>query len=247
MLASVRQEKLVEIVNKKKSISAKELMHELQVSEVTIRRDITQLAKLGLITKVHGGAMSKQGIQEIDSDVSIRETMYKKEKELIAKYAASTIKDFDVIYLDAGSSIAAMIPYINASDIVVVTNSIEHAKRLTKRKITCYLLGGSIKLSTDAMVGADALRMIDNYNFSKGFFGTNGVSLNNGCTTPDRNEAEVKHRAMTKCNEAFVLFDDTKYETVSAVRFAEIDEVTLLSNHNHPDYKHLTNYKVVKS
>lgn len=245
MLAETRQNKLVEIVNERKSISVQELMKLLKVSEVTVRRDITALDKQGLLSKVHGGAISKQGIQESDSAIELRETLWSKEKEQIGKYAATLINDFDCIYLDAGSTTSFVIPHIKHKNISIVTNSIEHAKQLTQRNITCYLLGGVIKLSTGAIVGEDALEMLDKFNFSKGFFGTNGLSINNGLTTPDRREAEIKHKAIQKCQQAYVLFDASKCETTSAIRFGSIDDVTLISNKICKDYEHLDNYKVV--
>ncbi|MFV0380743.1 MAG: DeoR/GlpR family DNA-binding transcription regulator [Breznakia sp.] len=245
MLAKSRQNMLVNIVNRKKSVSVLDLMKKLQVSEVTIRRDIIALDKAGLLRKVHGGALSIRSIQEIDSDVSFRENHNIEAKKHIAKFAAKLIEDYECIYLDAGSTIGCMIDYIHAEHINVVTNSITHARRLTALGITTYLLGGCLKVSTDAMVGDDAITMLDTYHFAKGFFGSNGVDKVYGFTTPDRREAEVKKHALKKCKHSYILIDDSKFDTISAVQFAHIQDATVLSNTMSENYIEFENVKGV--
>lgn len=85
-----------------------------------------------------------------------------------------------------------MIEYITSRQAVFVTNAISHAKRLAERGFTVYLLGGEFKAVTEAIVGEEAVTTLEKYNFTKGFWGTNGVSLQKGYSTPELKEAMVK-------------------------------------------------------
>ena len=99
------------------------------------------------------------------------------------------IEDNDCIFMDAGSSTIEMIPFIKAQDIVVVTNGLSHVERLLHRGIKTLMIGGEVKATTFATVGASALEVLRRYCFDKAFIGMNGLDLNHGLTTPD----EKKH------------------------------------------------------
>lgn len=107
------------------------------------------------------------------------------EKKRIARYAASLIEPEDFVYLDAGTTTAHMLDYIAEDRVTFVTNAVAHAQRLAMRGIKVLLVGGELKASTEAIVGSQAMQTIQNYHFTKGFFGTNGVTKKCGCTTPD--------------------------------------------------------------
>ena len=92
------------------------------------------------------------------------------------------------------------------------------------------MLGGEVKISTEAIIGSSAVDDLKKYNFSKGFFGTNGVSNKNGYTTPDINEAMVKREAVLRCMESYVLADESKFEQVSFITFANISDSSLITN-----------------
>ena len=116
-------------------------------------------------------------------------TVYKsKRKREIGRKAAQLIEDND-IFMDAGSSTIEMIPFIKAQDIVVVTNGLSHVERLLHRGIKTLMIGGEVKATTFATVGASALEVLRRYCFDKAFIGMNGLDLNHGLTTPD----EKKH------------------------------------------------------
>ena len=134
-----------------------------------------------------------------------------------------------MIYLDAGTTTELMIDYIQKSNILVVTNGIVHAKKLLEKGIKTYILGGEVKAVTEAIVGSNAVDDLKKYNFSKGFFGTNGVSNKSGYTTPDVNEAMVKCEAIKKCNESYVLADESKLDEVSFITFGSISNSILIT------------------
>ena len=110
------------------------------------------------------------------------------------------------------------------------TYAIEHASRLAERGFKVFIIGGQLKLTTEAVIGAAALDSIRSYNFTKGFFGTNGISRVSGFSTPDSSEALVKAEALTRCRKAFVLADSSKFNKISPITFANISCATILTD-----------------
>ena len=212
-------------------VSVTELVKLLDASESTVRRDLNSLHNDGQLKKIHGGAISiGDNTSRHDYKVNVRKTLNTEEKHKIAKYAAGLIKNDDIIYLDAGTTTEALIDYIEADRVLVVTNGIVHAKKLLERGIRTFIIGGEVKIATEAIIGSSAVDDLKKYNFSKGFFGTNGVSNRNGYTTPDVNEAMVKKEAIKRCIEPYVLADESKIEEVSFVTFANISDSSLITS-----------------
>lgn len=211
-------------------VSVTDLVQMLDASESTIRRDLNTLDKKGLLKKIHGGAVSNgEDSSKHDFKVNVRQSLNTNEKSQIAKYAASLIEDGDVIYLDAGTTTQLLIEFIKARDIIVVTNGIVHAKKLLEKGIKTFILGGELKAITEAIVGSTTVEDLKKYNFSKGFFGVNGVSNQHGYTTPDVNEAMVKAQAIKMCKESYILADKSKIEKVSFITFGAIGDSTLIT------------------
>ena len=151
----------------------------------------------------------------------------------------------DFVYMDAGTTTGCMIDYITEKRAVYVTNAVTHARNLAALGFRVILIGGELKGSTEAVVGANAIEMLRNYNFNKGFFGTNGISIKCGFTTPDINEAEVKKMAMCHCNHKIILADSTKFDNVSSVTFARIDTAKIITDEEVPaGYRDYNIYKV---
>lgn len=94
--------------------------------------------------------------------------------------------------MDAGSSTIEMIPFIKAQNIVVVTNGLTHVEKLLNQGIKTLMIGGQVKETTFATVGASALDTLSRYCFDKAFLGMNGLDLKYGLTTPDEKEALIK-------------------------------------------------------
>lgn len=212
-------------------VSVTELVKLLNASESTIRRDLHALHNDGMLKKIHGGAISiGDNTSKHDYKVNVRKTLNSDEKKSIAQYAAGLIQDGDIVYIDAGTTTEALIDYIEADGIMVVTNGIVHAKKLIERGIKTFILGGEVKAVTEAIVGSSAVDDLKKYNFSKGFFGTNGVSNKSGYTTPDVNEAMVKREAVKRCTESYILADKLKLDEVSFITFTDISDCSLITS-----------------
>ena len=231
MLTKQRQEMILKLLEERGSITVNEIKDILGTSESTIRRDITALDKEGKVDKVFGGAVAvEHKLTAHEYTNAQKEDLNREEKCKIARYAAMLIEPEDFIYLDAGTTTAHILDYITECNATFVTNAVVHAQRLAAQGHKVILVGGELKGSTEAVIGSQAMNTIRNYHFTKGFFGTNGVTRNCGCTTPDMNEAMVKQTAMGQCAECFILCDSSKFNHVSSVTFAPFLEQYLLLN-----------------
>mgnify|MGYP001130531589 CR=1 FL=1 len=230
MLAEERFSEILKLVNEHKTITVQELTELLDMSESTIRRDLTTLHKKGKLIKVHGGATAVNMAQYTrDESVAVRQDLNIDEKVQIGKYASSLIEKDDFVYIDAGTTTDFLIDFLTEQDAVYVTNGIMHAKKLTQKGCIVYLIGGELKEATLALVGEEAMKTLGRYHFTKGFFGTNGVDKKHGFTTPDPAEAMIKKAAMERCRTCYILADSSKIGQIAPVTFAKFDQAKLIT------------------
>ena len=216
MLTEQRYEIILKLLEEKNSITVAEVKDLLNTSESTVRRDITALHNAGKLVKVFGGAVAcDRTVITHEPTVEQKAEVNVEAKQLVAAKAAALIQPEDFIYLDARTLAAA--------------------------GFRVYLIGGELKGSTEAVVGNQALMTLQNYHFTKGFFGTNGISKQSGLTTPDMNEAMVKKTAMGQCREVFVLADHSKFGNISSVTFGSFQNGTILTDSCPEEYKNSGN------
>lgn len=231
MLTKQRHEEMINIIRERGSITTNEMAKILGISESTARRDINFLADTGKVIKVYGGAMfDPQDVDTKEDSFEQRMDINATEKGKAAEKALELITPDDFIYIDAGTTTKYIADNFNMSGVRIVTNGIEHARILASKGNEVVLVGGNVKISTDAIVGTLAVNTLYKYHFTKGFFGTNGISPKAGYTTPDINEALVKKAAMQKCSKSFIVCDSSKFNTISAVTFASFREATVVTN-----------------
>ena len=204
-------------------------MDYLGASESTVRRDLSSLDSRGEIVKVYGGAVAVT-VKPHDDDVRQRRILFPEEKKLISKHAASLVQKDDFVYIDAGTTTEYIIDYLTERDAVYVTNAVSHAKKLTQNGFTVYLAGGRLKQSTEAVIGSTAADFITRYNFTIGFWGTNGIHRTIGFTTPDPEEADIKRVSMSRCKRRFIVADSSKFGAVSPVTFADFKDASVITD-----------------
>jgi len=213
MITEKRHELILNALSKQDFLTLQDLIERTGCSASTIRRDLSKLQSFGKLKRVHGGATLNQS-SVLEPNLADKRSTNLREKQEIGKYAASQIEDRDCVFLDAGSTTLEMIPHITAQDIIIVTNGLTHVEELLKHGIRTLIIGGEVKDTTYATVGASALETLNRYRFDKVFLGMNGIDLKYGLTTPDEQEAIIKHHAMQLGTNVFVLIDHSKYEKV---------------------------------
>lgn len=231
MLSEERHSAILELLENKKAVTVTELTQILSTSESTIRRDLNTLDHMGKLNKVHGGATAIDKTFDVsEEDVATKEQHCIEEKKAIGKYAASLINDNDFVYIDAGTTTGCMIDYIENSKATFVTNGIAHAKKLLSKGLKTFVVGGRLKQSTEAIVGAEGVSNMKKYNFTKSFLGTNGIEPSVGCTTPDVEEAVMKMEAKNRSMITFVLADHTKFDKVFAISVCEVQDACIITD-----------------
>ena len=228
MLKSKRKQLILEKVMKDKFVSLEYLVKALDTSESTVRRDLDELESERKLRRVHGGAESLHFLQEEESnqEKSIKNIQ---EKTRIAQKAASLIQEYDVIFIDAGTTNELLVNELHDPSVTVVTNSIHHATKLVERNIPTVIIGGVVKRSTDASIGGVALNQIGQLNFDKAFIGMNG-SDDGFFTTPDMEEGAVKRAILENAKRTYVLADASKLGQTSFAKVAPVSRARLITN-----------------
>ena len=232
MLTQERHNKILELLTKQDTVTVGELSQGLETSESTIRRDLVTLDKMGKVKKVHGGAAAIHRVSTVfEEDVTTKSALNVTEKEAIGRVAAGLVTNDDFVFIDAGTTTAAMIDFIYDNvRATFVTNGIVHAKKLIQKGLKAYIIGGQIKLTTEAVVGTEAINNLRKYNFTKTFIGTNGISVKGGYSTPDVEEAAVKSEVLNRGRNNFILGDHTKFDKEYAVTFGILKDACIVTD-----------------
>ena len=211
-----------------KFVRLDDLVSLLDTSESTVRRDLDELESERKLHRVHGGAELPHSLQEefTNQQKSIKNIQ---EKMLVAKKAASLISNDDVIFVDAGTTNELLLGYLSQDNLTVVTNSIHHAAKLVDKNIQTIIIGGHVKKSTDASIGAVAYEQIKQLNFDKAFLGINGID-EEFLTTPDMEEAVIKNTVIENARKSYIVTDSSKIGRVSFAKVDKIENVTIITN-----------------
>lgn len=231
MLKSKRKQLILEKVMKDKFVSLEYLVKALDTSESTVRRDLDELESERKLRRVHGGAESLHFLQEEESnqEKSIKNIQ---EKTRIAQKAASLIQEYDVIFIDAGTTNELLVNELHDPSVTVVTNSIHHAVQLVEKQIPTVMVGGSVKMATDACIGGVALNQINQLHFDRAFIGMNGVD-DGYYTTPDMEEGAVKRAILENAKQTYVLVDSSKIGQTCFAKVAPLKRAIVITSQGH--------------
>jgi DeoR family fructose operon transcriptional repressor len=227
MLGEERREYILNIVNRTGSIKAFDIARTLDVSEITIRRDLQRLAKKGLVRRTHGGAMNILSVgHEMKFDV--QKDRFTAEKKRIALEAASMIEDGDVILIEAGTTGYQIVQNTaNKSKLTVITNSCDIASLLanTNPNYKIIISGGILNTETHSLVGPIADWVFENVFVDKAFVGISGIDIKKGITAADQIEARTKKNIINCAKTVIALADHSKIGHVSMNFVAPVDAI----------------------
>ncbi|MBM7837444.1 DeoR family fructose operon transcriptional repressor [Alkalihalobacillus xiaoxiensis] len=229
MLTLERKEMILALLQSYEVVKIQDILHHTGASESTIRRDLTELEQDKKLKRIHGGATLLQKMRD-EPTMAQKTIKNSHEKRAIAQKAAEQVCEGDCLFLDAGTTTYEMIPFLKQKNIVVVTNGLMNIPALLEAGVETHVLGGHVKSGTHAFVGRGALETIDMYRFDHAFMGTNGVTVEDGCTTPDPEEAHIKAEAIKRARNAVILADHTKFGDIAFSRFAHLKNITLVTS-----------------
>lgn len=221
-----RLDRIASLVAERRRVSVAELSSLFNVSAVTIRNDLSELERRGLLMRTHGGALAiSQSRAELSFDV--RERLQREEKARIGQAAASMIHDGDAIALDASTTALQVAKRIkDRRELTVVTNGIRIALEfMDSPHITVVMPGGFLRRDAVSLVGELGEEVLAKFNVQKGFFGAKGVTLEEGLTDVDSYEVQLKRAMARAAKEVIAIVDHTKWGQVGFASFVSIDQV----------------------
>jgi DeoR family transcriptional regulator, fructose operon transcriptional repressor len=202
-------------------VDIKQLAAELHVSEITVRRDLNELAKDGLLYRTHGGAMR---VTEWAGPFTFanKAAVNAKAKEAIARRAASEIADGDILFMDCGSTVFHMCPFIKWKKIQVITNSLPVVSALQVGQAAVNLVGGEVDRNRQAVHGWMAGYHVQQYRATKAFLGVDGISAA-GLFAHSEKEATMTLSMAAQSKRRYLLCDAGKLGWEHILRFAGLD------------------------
>jgi DeoR family fructose operon transcriptional repressor len=211
------------------AVMIQEISDHCHVSDVTARRDLATIEGLGLLSRIHGGAVKTRSA---DAKFSYdRKALHNRDRKMvISATAASFIREHDSIYIDCGTTVYHLSRFITRfRALSVITNSLPVVSELIFHAgIRIYLLGGELDNERRAMYGPMSEQMIRYYRARKAFIGTGGVSLADGLSAGNEKEASITRMMAEAADTVYLLCDSTKIEKNSFVHYAPLDMIDFL-------------------
>jgi DeoR/GlpR family transcriptional regulator of sugar metabolism len=214
-----RRNRILELMQKNPRVRVDELAKILEVSLITIRRDLQYLEDRKMLVRTHGGAIaSRNPVDEV--------TLYRK---LIAEFAAGLVTDNDTLFINTSSNALKLLEHISCSNVTVITNNGKAIHCEHSQEVNVVLTGGELRYPKEAMVGDFALRNLQTIYAKKAFIGCSGISAENGMTTEIFNEVSINEMMVNHATqEVYVLADHTKIGKNSSFVSCPIEKIKYL-------------------
>jgi DeoR/GlpR family transcriptional regulator of sugar metabolism len=218
--------RVLEMLETRDLVQVAELARAFSVSEVTVRSDLTTLARQGLVARVRGGVRALgQGQSEVGFDLRLR--LEVERKRAIARAAATLVGEGEAVALDASTTAYYLALELRAKrELVVVTNGLLVATALADAPgITVLVTGGMLRLSAMSLVGDLGTDVLRTTRINKGFLGARGLSLERGLMDLNPDEVRIKREMADACEHVYGIFDGTKWHRSALLAFVGADEL----------------------
>ena len=208
-MISERQKEILEILYQKGRVSVAELSKTLYVTEMTVRRDLTEMEKGGFLRRYRGGAVLKINLGEMP--ITERLLLDKDEKEELAKKALPYLHDGMTVFLDSSSTCQYLIPHLaRKKNITLVTNSVSALLTASGLHLPCILIGGEYYEQDMCMVGSLAEQSVRELNVDIAFFTTAAISDDGIISDFDLRQTAIRKLVMQNAKQNIFLFEKDK-------------------------------------
>lgn len=231
MLARQRQAKILERVREDGAVRVADLVRDLGVSDMTVRRDLEVLDDRGLLEKVHGGATAIEGSALFEPTFAAKSSLQQAEKDAIAVAAAALVEPGMAIAVSAGTTTYALAQrMVDIPRITVVTNSIRVTDVLQQngRPDQTIILTGGVRTPSEALVGPFAVAALRTVHVDLVFVGVHGMDPHSGFTCPNLLEAETDRALIDAARRLIVVADHTKWGVIGISSIADLDQADVL-------------------
>jgi DeoR family fructose operon transcriptional repressor len=236
VFAEERKHRILAALQRAPAIRAGDLGRALGTSLASIRRDLADLERSGLLKRTHGGAISNS-LAAFEPSPAQKEDRHHAEKAAIAIRAASLVQQGDTIFLDAGSTTRQIARELRRHrNVTVVTNALSVASELASSDLEVILTGGHLRRGVLSQVGPIAEQTIAGLHVDKLFLAANGVHLAKGVTTPNIVEARTKRAMVDNAKEVILVADHSKFGRVTFGRVCGLDRLdAIVTDEGLPD------------
>lgn len=218
-----RRNKIIELLNENGRVNVSELSVLFNISSVIIRTDLSELEKQGLLSRVHGGAITSYK-SYYDMSFLQRLNTNAAQKKAIAEKVSELIKDYDTIIMNAGTTPIYVMRAISEKKVTIVTNSIALALEGAQNpNFKIILIGGDVDSNYQFTYGVSAMKALEPYTADLFIMSVDGIDLHKGISTFYHQEAEICKCMMQKCNRTIVVADHSK---IGRAAFAEISDLS---------------------
>jgi DeoR/GlpR family transcriptional regulator of sugar metabolism len=231
MIPLEREMRIMDLLKTKGIARVEKLAKELGVSPATIRNDLSKMTEIGLVKRVHGGAMLV-GMAPTAYEVpfSERKSSFNKEKQEIGKLAAKEISDGQTVIFDVSTTVLEVAKNIKThNNLIVITNAIHIFMELRViPQIQIILVGGILERNEMCLVGHIAFDTFEKFYADKAFIGAGGISLEKGITGFGISESEVRNKMIESAREVIIVADSSKIGKISLISTAPLNKIDKL-------------------
>ncbi|MDC7783183.1 DeoR/GlpR family DNA-binding transcription regulator [Priestia megaterium] len=228
-VAIERQKEIYALVKQSSTVRVTNLSKRFKVTAETIRRDLEQMEREGLVERIHGGAHLIQQRNEESTLLFNREIPNLQLKKSIAAEAAKLVNLGDIIALDSSDICYELVKLLVYYDITVISNSIRvtlEFLNVPDVRAKIITVGGYLNKDLSSFIGTNTEKSIEGYNVDKFFFSCNGFHLDYGVYENNEVEAQVKYKFTTISEESILLAEHMKFGQKSLMSFIEMDKVS---------------------
>jgi len=224
--ANLRMRRVLELLQTRDAVTVAELARTFDVSEVTVRNDLTTLARRGLVARVRGGAQALQrGQSEAAFDVRLR--VEENAKRAIARAAAAMVADGEAVALDSSTTAFYIALELREKhELVVVTNGLRIASALADAPgVSVIVPGGIVRMAAMSVVGDFASSVLRSTRIGRGFFGARGIGGDRGLMDLNPEEVKIKREMADACERVVGVFDHTKWRRSALFTFVPTQRI----------------------
>ena len=229
MLPIDRRNIIVEYLEEHGSAKVEDLALKLDVTPMTIRRDLQYLEDNQIASRIFGGAVLKSGLTG-EVPYKDKSVSHKDEKKRIANYAASLVQDGQTVFLDAGTTNMEIGKLLKEKqDLTIVTTDIKIAGLLAfSTNFKVFSAGGLVQNSTGTCLGSHTVEFLKGINVDISFIGTSSLTIEKGISTPTFEKADVKKQAIKSGKTSILVTDSSKYGKESFAKVCNLDGFDLI-------------------
>ncbi len=224
--AEERQRRIAEFVSNRGRAHLAELVDLVNVTESTVRRDLSALERAKQLKRTHGGAIAVR--QMLEPELASREARNVGAKEAIATACMSEIEPGSSLFLDSGSTVLRIAQRLAGYRVNVLTNSIAIAEAVVEMPSVAHtVLGGQLRRTGGCFVGPLALEAIPQFTVNVAFIGASGISAE-GISEADLGESQLKAAIIARARRVVVPIDHSKVGSTDFALIAKLDDVDLV-------------------